>query len=208
MMKKVNSLIFLMFVIISFTLGQNRVLLLNGESLDYSSIDIEKERILVELEGGTKSIEKSSILCVAPETKASFTFLEKNNKKIVFRKKDIQHTFQGTDVARIVAYKFYNSEFGAEELYQHNQDESISKEEFIIIFDETQKKILGRTIVSAALGTLALVIGIVSLTSTLRDVQQLQDMSFNEPLKMGIPHQGWTFDLPVVNHSTNLIPSG
>ena len=103
MMKKVNSLIFLMFVIISCTQGQNRVLLLNGESLDYSSIDIEKEKILVELAGETKSIEKSSILCVVPEKKASFTFLEKNNKKIVFRKKDIQHTFQGTDVVRIVA---------------------------------------------------------------------------------------------------------
>ncbi|MCD4711286.1 MAG: hypothetical protein K8R52_10605 [Bacteroidales bacterium] len=194
MINKAYSLIFFMVIICTSTLGQNRVLFLNGDSLNYSSIDIEKEAIVVESGGEAQSIDKSSILCVVPEKKASFTFLEKNNKKIVFRKKDIQHSYQGTDVVRIIAYKFYNSEFDAEGLFQYNQDESITKEEFVLIFDETQKKILNRTIVTIVAGTAALLIGVASLISTLSDVQQLQEMSFNEMEKIGSPQRNITLE--------------
>ena len=197
---KRNSIPLILFLLMIplFLMGQNKVILLNGESKSYSALSIEKESITIKNDGVNTSLKKSNLLCVVPAKKASFTFLENNGKKLGIKKKDIQNNYQGTDLVKILAYKYYNSEQEAEQIYQLNPIDNITEEEFIVIFDQTQKDILGRTIVSTVVGivaaTAALILGLSSFISTKRDLDALNSLSYQDDISRGI-------DLSSRNHA-------
>lgn len=171
-MKKqfLSLLIFTLFsTLLAF--GQNKVLLVNGESLDATTFKSETESVSVTVNSETKTIPKSEILCIIPAGKKGYTFSLKNNKKLKILGRDISNNYKGADKARIFAYKYHRSTANVGELYKLNSDSNLSEEEFRIIFNTMQRKIKSRGTTGLIISIVALAIVIPVFISTLSDAQ-------------------------------------
>lgn len=175
MKTKVISLIIIGLLCNSFSYGQTKVLLENGSILNVSAVVIEDESIIINADNETKSISKSEVLCIIPEKKKAYTFRQKTNKKFKIRKKDIANNYQGEDLARVYAYKYYNNVKGYEiigDLYKKNLESKLSEEEFNIIFREQHKKITKGVITGWIVSGVVFVISLNLMFSILNDIDQ------------------------------------
>lgn len=175
-------------------------MLLEGEPLLYSEMDIQKATVVLRWSGKTTNVEKSNILCVIPENKKSgYTFMVRNNKKMMFGRKFIQNNYQGEDVVKMLAAKHYKSDVAAELVHQQHPVEGVSREGFIALFNETQKKITSSTIVSLTLASVALILGIVSLMSTLNEMQMYSQIDLDSSAPATLPI------ITEVDHNTQIV---
>lgn len=195
-MHKNLSFLVVVLLLISINLsGQSKVMLLDGQTMYYSDMDIEKESVILRWERESSSVLKSSILCVIPENKKSgYTFMEKNNKKILFGRKLIQNNYQGGDVVKMLGAKYYKSGNAAERIYQLYPVDGVSREAFIAIFNETQKKIKTNTIIGIVASTVALIIGVASLMNSMNQMgmYSYHDLDTTDPVILApvtdVPH--------------------
>ena len=172
--KIISLVIFAMFCNV-FSFGQYNVLLVNGKSLNTSSIKVKKELIVLTADGEEQSIAKEDILCVIPELGRSYSYRKKNNKKIKILKRDIVNKYEGTDIVKLFAYKYYGSTIDIGQLYLLNSDKSPSEEEFKNVFDKQQQKIRSRTIISTTVSVIVLIIVVPMFIRTLNDVNSLSN---------------------------------
>ncbi len=169
-LKVVNLIIVLVFCnVLSY--GQFTVLLVNGKSLNSSSISIKDDPVSLVVDNESQSVSKTEILCIIPEGKKSYTFSSRNNKKVKIKKRFISNDYQGTDIARIFAFKYYKNTDDPGELYRANSASTISEEEFIYAFNKQHKKITtgkvaGIVILSISVGMLVTTVNeIISLNN-------------------------------------------
>ena len=137
MKTKVIHLIIIGLFCNGFSYGQSKVLLENGSFINMSSIEISDESVTLLVDNETQTITKEELLCVFPEGKKPYAFRQKTDKKLKFKKKIISKNFQGVDIARLFAYKYYNNERGYQiigELYNKKSESSFSEEEFERVF--------------------------------------------------------------------------
>ncbi len=166
-MKKVISLFLFGVILNVFALGQYNVSLLNGKSIKASSVEEQKEVVQLTVDSEVKSVKKSDVLIVVPESGKSYTFLNKNNKKIKIPKKDIKEDYEGGDVARIFAYKYLKGDSEVKQLYSLYSGDQLTEEEFALEFNKQQKKIRKRMITVWSLAGFGFIIGVTALISSL-----------------------------------------
>ncbi len=175
MKSKVIFIIIFLGFFNALSYGQYTVLLLNGKSLNSSSVSIKDDPVALVVNDENQSVSKNEILCIIPKKKKSFTFSQKNNRKIRIPKKWISHNYHGEDRAVILAIKYYKSPVDVNELYDANSDNNtISQEEFENTFGKTQKKIKRKNIATYIGAGIALSIAVVSLTGTLNEINNLE----------------------------------
>lgn len=153
--------------------AQNKVLLTDGTSLRPNSIEVEKESVILNIEGERQSISKEKILCVIPEGKTGYTFHQRKNKKLKIKKKDIYYNYEGTDVPRLFAYKYFKTSFDTAQLYRLNPNNTLPEEEFNKVFNQQQKTLNSRLTVSYVAAGVAFLVGLGSFLATMRDVNSL-----------------------------------
>jgi hypothetical protein len=149
--------------------------LTNGSSINANSVSVEKETVVLKVDGTEQVIKKDEILCVIPDGKKGFTFSEKNNKKIKISKKDIYNAYEGTDIPRVFAYKYYKTPYASDQIYNLYGSSQISKDDFIKIFDEQKKTLKNRETISMVAGAVALLIGLSSFLSTMNELNSLSN---------------------------------
>ena len=170
MKTKVISLIILAMFCNVFSFGQYKVLLENGKSIDVSSLHIVNERVALST---GQMIDKSDILCIIPEEGRSYTFLKKNDKKTKIQKRDIKNEYQGTDKAKIFAYKYSGVEQNVGQLYVLNSDNSLTEDEFKLAFTQQQGKITIRKVVLFAIVVPIFLYSLINFTGTLKEVNSI-----------------------------------
>lgn len=173
-MKKFALTSSLLIVCLSFSFGQYKILLAENKAVEALAIEIEDELIIVSTESGKQVVDKTDVLCVIPESGKSFTFRENNNKKMKILKRDIENGYQGTDRARIFAYKYYKSGADIGKLYLLNSDDDLTEEEFKSAYNKQRKQFKKRTIISASLAGFAFVIGATTFISTINEASNYQ----------------------------------
>ena len=157
-----------------FSFGQGKVLLENGSYVNMSSIEINGESVTLTTDNKeTQKITKAELLVVLPEGEKPYAFLQKNDKKIKFKKDAISKYYQGVDIARLFAYKYYKGIYDVGELYQKNPGYTFSEEEFKNVFDEEQRSLKKRSNISMGVGIGALVIGSALFISTVSQASDL-----------------------------------
>ncbi len=180
-MKKVilNLVIVMMFASI-LSIGQNNVLLVNGNSLNASSVKIETGSVALIVGGESRSIPKTDILCIIPAGKKGYTFLQKNNKKVKILKRDITNNYQGKDIARLFAYKYYKMKTDVTQIYDLNLHKDLTVAEFESAFSRQQQKIRSRATTSTILSTVLLIIVVAELVSTIGQANSLSYINLEE----------------------------
>lgn len=147
---------------------------MNGIVLNSSSIDIDDETVQLEINGSQQNLPVSEVLCLIPDGKPAYTFLIKNNKKFKINPKDIVNNYEGPDLVRLAAYKYYGSDVNIQQIYLDFPDKSISQTDFESLYNEQKKIIRDRvtrsTISSASAASVALIIGASSFLSTMNDL--------------------------------------
>jgi len=176
MKTKVISLIVFVILCHNLSFGQNKVLLVNGKSINASSVDTQKESVNLTIENSKQTLAKTDILCIISESGKAYTFFEKNNKKIKIPKKDISNDYQTTDIARIFAYKYYKNKNNIGQLYNLYNGLKLTEDEFSTEFILQKKKIKKRTIVSYSLTGFAFILGTTMLIKSMNDVETLSEV--------------------------------
>lgn len=176
MNKKVCILVVIGLFFNVLLFGQNKVMLTNGTIYNSSSIDVNKETVQLNVDGQTLSVTTKEILYIIPEGKAAYTFWEKNNKKMKISKKDIYYDFEGTDIARIFAYKYYKTPYDINQLYSLNPNTKLLKEDFTNVFNEQQKTFKKRGTIGWIASGVVLLIGLGVFVGAMND---LNSISYN-----------------------------
>lgn len=168
-MKKTLGLFILAITLCSITIGQNKILLENGSSMNYSGISVEKDLVKVTVNGEIRSIAKTDVLCVIPEKGRSFTFMKKNNVKFKIAKNDMKNGYEGADIARIFAYKYYKSDTDISAIHKIFQGIELTLSDFETYFNTQQRKIRSRATTATIIGVVVLVISVGGLVRVLGD---------------------------------------
>ncbi len=172
-MKRISIICFFMIACISYSFAQYKVLTTKGNSIKASGIEIRDQTVDLTTSGGDQTIDKTDILCVIPESGKTFTFREKNNKKMKILKKDLENNYKGSDIARIFAYKYYKSNPDIGQLYQLYPEAGLTESEFEAAFIKQQKKFKKRTIVSASILGFTLIITSAVFITTVNEASRL-----------------------------------
>ncbi len=149
-----------------YSYGQSKVLLENGSFINMSSIEIDDKSVTLIVDNETQTISKEELLCVFPEGTKPYAFRQKNDTKSKLKKKIISNNFQGVDIAKLFAYKYYNNERGYQiigELYKKNSESPFSEEEFERVFREQHRQITKSKVTGYIVGGLAISIALNSL---------------------------------------------
>ncbi len=155
------------------SIGQNNVLLVNGNSLNASSVKIETGSVALIVGGESRSIPKTDILCIIPAGKKGYTFLQKNNKKVKILKRDITNNYQGKDIARLFAYKYYKMKTDVTQIYDLNLHKDLTVAEFESAYSRQQQKIRSRATTSTILSVVVMILSVSIIVSTLNDYNSL-----------------------------------
>jgi len=163
MKTKILILTFLSLSLCLISLGQNKVLLTNGQT--FNSIDIKSGKSSVDLSNDSikQTIQKKDILCVIPEKGKCFTYKMKNSKTLKLARKFATQNTQGVERARLFARKYYGTKANISELYLLNGDKSISEADFTKEYKKTQSRITTSNVL--AIG--AFIIGLSSFIGAL-----------------------------------------
>ena len=178
-MKKTNIII--LVTLFSFYLnvfGQNTIKLIDGKTIEASSVKFTNTSTTCKI-NEVEEIAKDQILYVKPEGKTAYTFHFKRNRKYKIAGKDIKNNFDNTDLAKIYAYKYYNSKRDIKELFGMNPNIDLSINDFTKAHNEQEKKIKGRTVTSIILASVAFIAGLGALMSTMNEKKDLEGMSMN-----------------------------
>jgi hypothetical protein len=181
MNKKVSILIVICLFSSVLLFGQNKVMLTNGTIYNSSSIDINKETVQLNIEGESKSVDKNEILYIIPEGKAGYTIWAKNNKKMKINKKDIYFDYEGTDIARIFCYKYYQTPYDIDQLYSLNPNNKLLKEDFANVFNEQQKTLKKRGTVGWIVSGVVLLIGLGAFVGAMNDLNSISYNNLDMP---------------------------
>jgi len=176
-MKKTILMIITGIICTLLSYGQNKVLLENGNSVVYSAISIENERVKVYVNGETQFFKKADILCIVPKKGKSYSFREKDNRKTKISKKDIKHDYQGSDIPRLFAYKYYKSKTDVNTLYNKYQNITLSQFDFEGYYKTQQKKIRSRATTGTIIGVVILAISVGGL---IRTISNANEVSYND----------------------------
>lgn len=161
-MKKVIYLIIasVLFSVLSY--GQNKILMVNGESTNASSIDGRSTKkgstINLVVDGENKSIPKNNILCVIPDGKKGYTFYSRNNVRTKIPKKDIKNNYQGTDIPNLYAHKYFKSKSDVEKLYKLNSGISLTFDEFENAYYAQEQKLRTRNTINKTASTISTIL--------------------------------------------------
>ncbi|MEZ5195454.1 MAG: hypothetical protein R2764_03370 [Bacteroidales bacterium] len=159
-----NLTILIISAILSSTLsfGQNKIMMVNGETTNASSIDGRSTKkgstISLVVDGENKSIPKNNILCVIPEGKKGFTFSSRNNVKANIPKKDIKNNYQGTDIPHLYAHKYFKSKLGVEDLYKLNPGMNLSFDDFESAYYEQEQRLRTRNTINKTVSTVSTIL--------------------------------------------------
>jgi hypothetical protein len=175
-MKKALCLFILGIALNGFLFGQNKVLLEDGSSMSYSQISISSDLVKISVNGETKSLNKTDILCIIPEKGKSFTFRKTNNMKFKIAKKDLKNDFEGSDIPRLFAYKYYKSNTDVNTLYNLFQDTKLSQIDFEGYYKTQQQKIRSRATTGTVIGVVILAIAVGGL---IRTISTANSLSYN-----------------------------
>lgn len=173
-----NVIFYFFFFSVTSIDAQTKVLTTDGKTLNTTSIKSTDNSVILTSAGENKTLSKADILAVVPENGRSYTFKIKNGKKLKIKSKDIYNNYEGADRPRIFAYKYLGSDPNAGQLYVLNSDSELSEVQFKSLFNEQQKKLKTRGIVSMGLAVVALILGAASLSSSL---SQANALSYNSP---------------------------
>lgn len=173
LMKKAFYLFILGITLSILSFGQNKVLLENGSSMSFSHMSFDRDLINIDVNGERRSINKTDILCIIPEKGKSYTFRKTNNMKFKIAKKDIKADYQGADIARIFAYKYYKSKTEASELYKLYSGINITQFDFESYYHAQQQKIRSRATTSTVIAVVILAISVGNLIRVLGEVNSL-----------------------------------
>ena len=180
-MKKGILLIICVIICNVLSFGQNKLILENGNSMVYSSISLANDEVKVEVNGEIKTLNKSDILCIVPNKGKSYTFRKKDNRKIKIAKKDIKHDYDGSDIPRLFAYKYFKSKTDVNTLYNKYQNIKLSQFDFEGYYKTQQRRIRAR----ATTGTvIAVVVLVISVGSLIRTIGNVNAVSYNYPEKL------------------------
>jgi len=174
--KKVILLVITGIICTVLSFGQNKVLLENGNSVVYSNISIENDRIKVYVNGETQYFNKTDILCIIPERGKSYTFRKKDNRKIKIAGKDIKNDYQGSDIPSLFAYKYYKSNTDVSALYKLFQDTEMTQFDFEGYYKTQQKRIRSRATTSTIIAVVVLAIAVGGL---IRAISNANAVSYN-----------------------------
>lgn len=168
-MKNLTIIIISAVLISTLSFGQNKIIMVNGETTNASSIDGRSTKkgstISLVVDGENKSIPKNNILCVIPEGKKGFTFSSRNNVKSKIPQKDIKNNFQGTDIPHLYAHKYFKSKLGVEDLYKLNPGINLTFNDFESAYYEQQQKLRTRNTINKTVSTVSsiLVVALIIL---------------------------------------------
>ncbi len=114
--KKIFLTFFTMiFFLISF--GQNKILLTNGQTLDYLNIKAGNSSVVLSNDSLEQSVEKTDILCAIPVQGKCFTYKIKNNRMLKLRRKFVNINSHGIGRARLFATKYFGAKTSISDLY-------------------------------------------------------------------------------------------
>jgi hypothetical protein len=171
-MKRISITCFLLIACISYSFGQYKVLTTKGNFIVASGIEIRDQTVNLKTSQGSQTIDKTDILCVIPKSGKTFTFREKNNKKMKILKRDVENDYKGTDIAKIFAYKYYKSNPDIGQLYQLYPEESLTEAEFAAAFAKQQKIFKKRTIISGSILGFVIILTSAVLITTATEASQ------------------------------------
>lgn len=166
MKRKSYSLIIFLVLCATFSFAQTKVLTTDGKTINSSSFQINDDNITTNYNGEMQTILKNNVLAVIPEGKTPYTFRLKNGKKMNVKKKFFHNAYTGPDKPRFFAYKYLGSPANVGQLYVLNSDGSMTEEQFTSVFKQQQKKLKTNNIVSISAASVALLVGIASLSMT------------------------------------------
>ncbi len=173
-MKKLLLISTLQFICITISWGQYKVLLTENKSIKASDIEINDGSVVLTRDNNRQTFKKEDVLCIIPDAGKSFTFLERNGKKMKILKRDLDNNFQGEDIARLLAYKYYKSDVDIGQLYSAFPGAGLTMDEFEATFAGQQKKFKKRKIVSTSIMAVVLLITSGLLITTLAGASSIQ----------------------------------
>ncbi|MCD4697831.1 MAG: hypothetical protein K8S16_16520 [Bacteroidales bacterium] len=191
-MKKVFLLLSLGMTCSILLFGQSKLLLENGSFVIFTHISIDSEQVKVNVNGETRLFSKTDILCIIPERGKSYTFRKKNNIKFKIAPKDIKNNYNGADIPRLFAYKYYKSNTDVSEVYKLFQDTKLSLFNFESYYNAQQQKIRSRATTATVLSVVLLAIAVGGFIRTLNTANSL---SYNH---IDVPN---TYDLEMNNNA-------
>lgn len=159
------------------TFSQTKVLTTDGKTFIVSALELQDDAINITSGDKKQTIQKLNVLAIVPDGKPAYTFRMKNGKKMMIKSKFIHNNYTGTDKPRIFAYKYLGNPAEVSQLYVLNSDSSMTEEQFASVFHAQQKKLKSNNILALGLATLGLLIAIGSFTSTMNQVNDLNNLS-------------------------------